>query len=238
MFNAATAKNETAVMNTAKASPKVTAAMLNEQAATPGHEWVDFTVRFRKTKDQAGNEIPARAPIDLVIRTLTAEGVKDMLDKGGKEAQLIVEACAEIVINRAKEIVTELLADNKEVNAETFPIDACGWEAIANLPQAERKGRGISQELWEAFVESYTKYFLSKGFEQTKVETAAGIFVKRFQSVKTNKPMLEKLREYLSAWFNDGVTDDDAGLVEVYKFLSGKLEEFLASDPTADLNRI
>lgn len=225
--------------------PQLTVASLNESNPQgPNGEWSELAVRFRKTKDKDGNEVPAREPISLFIPVLTAAGVAEMLAKRNedgslsKEAQLVVDAVTSIIHDRTKEVVSDLLAEDKEVTATTFPLEEVTFEKIANLPPAERKGRGISDEVWTAFAESYSKYYIGQGLDQKKVETATAIFRKRLQPAKSNKPLLDKLRTYLSGWFIGVNGAEDASLSEVYSFLDDKIGEFLNVKPEDALDLI
>lgn len=244
-FNTNTqAPAEQVTAETSAAVQTLTAAALNETQPLEGAVWTDLTIRFRKTKDKDGKEVAARDPIDLVVPTLDKDGIIAMLSSVkedgtlSNEATLVIDACAEIVLSRSREVVSDLLADNKEVSLATFPLDAVSWAAIANLPTAERKGRGIPKEVWDAFKEGYVSYFLAQGFETTKVEAAVGLCLARLQPIKANKPMLSKLRGYVESWFANTGADADAGMTEVFKFLNGKFEEFLNADEAKDLEKI
>lgn len=230
---------------TAPEVTKITAAMLNEQAPQAGKVWTETVVRFRKTKDADGNEVAARAPIQLFVPLVTAESVIALVNSKNEDgtptkvAQWIVDLVADAQLERVKGVTSDMLADGKEVTIQTFPQDEVTPEAIANLPQAERKGRGIAEEVWKSFETSYTDYYLNVAkFEKPKVVTALAFFLKRLQPAKANKGLLEKLRTYLANWYAGVNGSEDDSLTEVYKFLDGKIEEFLAVNPDDALNNI
>lgn len=247
-----TAAQQSAAATTEVVEQKVTVAQLEEAAPQAGKKWSEIVVRFRKTKEtvvvdgvETEVEKAARAPITMFAPLVTAELVSQLAaskNEDGtptKAAQWIADLVADAQVQRVKEVVSDMLAEGKEVTIQTFPFDSVTPEAIANLPQAERKGRGIAEEVWTAFATSYTDFYINaQKFEKSKVETALGFFLKRLQTAKANQPLLEKLRVYLANWYAGVNGSEDDSLTEVYKFLDGKAEEFLKVNPEDALANI
>ena len=166
-----------------------------------------------------------RPTVTLQIPSATPTLIVDILEKGGKQLDLLIEAINDYIIGQAREQVNE----NEKIQQESLDMKKLNWEAIANLPKAERRGGGISKETWEEFAADYIEVMpavTGKTLEQ--VANASKLFMAKFQPCKTNKVVLNMLQEQLSIWFSKTPNQED--FQECYQFLDNKASELLKKD--------
>lgn len=188
---------------------------------------------FRKVKNEVKNQetgevsvVETKRPtVTLPIPVPSVEGIIAILDAGGKQLDLLLEAVGAVVIEQAREIVNE----KEDINADNFPFEKMGWEYIANLPKAERRGGGISKELWDDFEKDYQDIMPAlTGKKQDAVNNAARIFKAKFQGAQTNKPVLKVLENQLGIYAQN--TTQGETLLPCIEFLQNKLEKLLNTD--------
>ena len=187
---------------------------------------------FRKvvTKDEAtGLEVETKRPtVELELPLITVEGVVKALREGDKGLELVVEACRNIQLERAREIVNE----REDINAANFPYDQLAWAVIASLPKAERRGGGIAKEQWEDFGKDYAAIMPSvTGKTPEQVANAVKIFLNKFQQVKTNKPVLNVLKDQLAIYASSSPSAEQ--FTDCISFLTEKAEACLKMDDAA-----
>ncbi|CAN5950075.1 unnamed protein product [Sphagnum jensenii] len=184
-----------------------------------------------------------RPPVTLVLPILTQEGlVAAMADD--KIFNYVVETINDQIKEAAKSQVAPATDDVTPVNRQTeLDLSKLTLSYLANQPVAERRGGGISKETWAEFEKDYILVmdnFTDKDGEKPFIHKnnvyAANLFIKRLEPVKTNKPMLKKLQSRLSVW--GGNTENGDELMEVYKFLDGKIENLLTKDDEDQLNSV
>lgn len=177
---------------------------------------------FRKvTDDKTGVEYK-RPTITLPVLKPSVEGLVKILETGGKGLELLLEAAADVVVSRARELINE----NEDINAENFPYEELLWDKIASLPKAERRGGGIPKETWEEFIKDYIAVMPSlTGKSVDKVENAARNFANKFAAVKTNKKVLGLLVDQLGI-YTEGATNAEQ-FVECINFLTEKADKLV-----------
>lgn len=188
-------------------------------------------VKFHFKKDQLGNK---RDTVELdKLPVPSVEGIVEILQAGGKQLELLLSAVAEVVIAQARSI----LNDNETMTAATFPLEQLSWEAIASMPEAEKRGRGIPKELWEQFANDYITVMPAlTGKTAEQVGNAAKLFINKFQAVKTNKQVLGYLQEQLAIYISNSSNAEE--FADCVKFLNDKAETLLAADDSALLNNL
>src|SRR5438874_2036131 len=154
------AANGVAATETPELSPEQKAA--NEKAAADAREALHTTIKanfnnqvdvletnfhFRKVKDEKTGLETKRPTVVIPVPAPSVEGLIAIIEKGGKGLDLLLEAVRDKVVEQAREQVN----DKEDITADTFDYKKLDWEAIANLPKAERRGGGISKELWDDF---------------------------------------------------------------------------------------
>lgn len=194
---------------------------------------VDVKFNFRKVKDEATGLETKRPTVELSLPLLSVEGVVAALKAGGKQLELVVEACRAIQLDRAREIVN----DNEAITQDNFPFAQLSWESIANLPKAERRGGGISKETWEDFSKDYVAVMpAATGKTVEQVTNAAKILANKFQAVKNSKPHLKLLKEQLAVYASASPNAEQFS--DCLSFLVEKADALLALDEAAMLGNL
>lgn len=208
--------------------------MENQNIAANYNKFVDekeVKFSFRTVKDEATGLESKRATIEQKIPVPSIEGIIAILEAGGKQLELLQETVADVIYNRAREI----LADDEKISE--VPVDQLTWEIIANLPKAERKGRGIPKDVWEDFGKDYIAVMPSvTGKTAEQVGNAAKILLNKFAQVKTNKPVVNLLKGQLALYLNSSPNAESFS--ECVEFLVNKADTLLAADEAALLEAL
>lgn len=188
----------------------------------------EFKFSFRK--DELGNKRPT---VELKLPVPSVEGIIAILETGGKQLDLLLSACTDVILAQARSI----LNDNETMTVSQFPTDQCTWEVIANLPEAQRTGRGIPKEIWEAFSKDYIEVMpAATGKSNDAVTLAAKLFLNKYQQVKSNKPVITKLKDQLAIYAN--TSSNAESFADCIKFLDEKADELLADDGSKLLDNL
>ena len=188
----------------------------------------EYKFHFKTVKDKESGIETKRPTIEIKLPVPSVEGIIAILEAGGKQLELLQSAVSDIVVAQAR----SLLSDNENMTADNFPYAQCTWEFIANMPEAEKRGRGIPKEVWEEFAADYIEVMPSiTGKTSEQVALAAKLFLNRFQQVKTNKPVIGKLREQLAIYANNSKQAEN--FADCIKFLDDKANDLLEADETA-----
>lgn len=188
----------------------------------------EYKFHFKKVKDEATGLESKRPTVELSLPVPSVEGIIQILEEGTdkpKNLELLLEAVAEVIQERARELVNE----KEDINQDNFPLDELTWEKIANLPKAERRGGGISKEVWEEFAADYITVMpavTKKSAEQ--VGNAAKILLNKFNAVKTNKPVLKLLKDQLGLYVTNSPNAET--YQECVEFLTKKADALLSVD--------
>lgn len=187
-----------------------------------------FKFHFKK------NELGVKRPtVEVDLPVPSVEGLIEILETGGKGLEYLLEVCADAVASQARSIVN----DTEDINQANFPLDKLAWDVIANLPKAERRGGGISKEIWEAFAADYVAVMPGvTGKSAEAVGNAAKLLLGKFQAVKTNKPVLRLLKDQLALYLTNSPNAET--YQECVEFLDGKADALLAMDEAALLNNL
>lgn len=182
---------------------------------------------FRKVKDAETGIETKRPTVEIPLPVLSVEGIIAVLEKGGKELELLQEAVATVIIDIARDYINETVS----VDAHNFPYQMLSWETIANLPQADRRGNGIAKEVWEDFAADYIAIMPAvAGKSKESVELAAKVFLSKFSTCKTNKPVLKLLKDQLALYITN--TAQGEAFAACVAFLDNKVTDLLATDNT------
>lgn len=180
---------------------------------------------FRKVVDKETGIESKRDPLTLSLQVPSVEGLIAIIQAGGKQLELLQEAAAQIVVDRARELISE----DEAVTPESFKYSELAWEVIANLPAATRKGSAISKETWEEFAADYIAVMpTAAGKTMQQVTNAAAVFVGKFAKAKGNKPVITKLVEQLAIYISNSQNADQ--FAEVTAYLTKRAEALLAAD--------
>jgi hypothetical protein len=190
----------------------------------------DFKFHFKKVTDKESGIETKRPTVELKLPIPSVEGIIAILEAGGKQLELLLTAVENIVVDQAR----SMLSDNEAMAEHDFPMDQCTWDAIANMPEAEKRGRGIPKEVWADFVADYIAVMPAiTGKSVESVSLAAKLFAGKYQAIKTNKPVIRKLKDQLAIYFNNSSQAEQ--FVDCVKFLDEKADTLLSADDTATL---
>lgn len=174
---------------------------------------------FRFKKDKLGNK---RAPVELNLPVPTISGIVEILKAGGKELELLNDAIYSVI----KSVAAEIVAEKSDVSQDNFPIGQVFWTAIANMPKAERAT--IPQEQWDGFAADYLAAMPGlTGKTADQVGLAVQIYLKKFTQVKTNKPILGKLKEQLALYME---TPNAENFQDVLELLVRRVDTYLTAE--------
>lgn len=196
----------------------------------PKIDFKEVTFNFRKVKDADTGVETKREAVTLRLPIPSVEGIIDILQTGGKSLEQL-QAAVEGVIT---DYVKQLLADDPKLTSENFPLSEVSWDLIANLPETERKGRGISKEVWEDFVKSYIENMpaiIGKPVEVVKKQ--ASILSQKFQPLKNHEKraeLLPKFVEVLALYANNA--KDAEQFTAPIEFLIQKAESLMQANST------
>lgn len=206
-----------------QAAPVPTSVAAAVAAAPIGTMYVNLPTKFHFKKDELGNKRPT---VEIPIPVPTAEAILHALTDE-KQRNYILELVGEAIYGAAREQVGD---DTKPVNkAEEMDYSKLSIEALANLPKAERRGGGISKEVWELFGKDYASVMPAlTGFSADQVGNAVKLFLNKFQLVKTNKKVIGFLKTQLALWFTNTTNQEE--FQECYDFLDQKADALLKAD--------
>lgn len=148
-------------------------------------------------KDEKGNPIK-RDTVNLLLSYPTVHGLVDIFNAGGKGLDKLVNLVSDAIDEHVRNVLTE----NPNFTSVNFPYELGTWDAYVNVPETERKLRGIAKEVWAAFRADYIAVITSAtGKDQSVIEKGAKLMIdQRFSDVKSNKKALGKLAEYLTIY--------------------------------------
>lgn len=177
--------------------------------------------KFRFKKDKLGNQRPT-VELKIAVPTFPA-GLAEIAEKGGKGLELLME----VIYDTVRGAVASYVGDNENAAQDNVPWDKFTWDAIANAPRAER--RTISDEVWEAFAKDYIEVMPSvTGKSVEAVTNATVVFLKKFTIVKTNKPVISKLKDQLGLYMEHSKNAEQ--FAEVLEMLVSKADALLAAN--------
>lgn len=193
----------------------------------------EFNFTFRKTKDEESGVETKRNAVTAKLQVPSVEGIVKILEQGGKGLELLQQAVESVIQDYAK----SLLADDGTITSDNFPSDTVTWDAIANLPDTDRRGRGIPKELWEDFLKSYVETMpaiIGKPVEVVKKQ--ASIMAAKFQPLRNHEKkndLLPKFVEMLALYMSNA--QDAEQFSAPIEFLLKKAEQFMTADTSANL---
>jgi hypothetical protein len=177
---------------------------------------------FRKVTDKETGVETKRPTVELdKLPVPSVEGIVAILETGGKALDLLLEAVADIIINRARDVINE----GETITSENFDYNSCDWNTIANLEKEDRRS-GISKETWEDFAVDYVEVMPAvSGTSKEQSANAAKIFIGKFASIKTKKDVIAKLQLRLSMYAEH--SPKAAEFAEVIDFLLKKADKLI-----------
>ena len=180
----------------------------------------DFTFHFKK--DKLGNKRPS---VELKLPVPSVEGIVAILEKGGKELELLQDAIYDVIRSQAASIVS----DDEKVAQASFPTAQVLWSAIANMPKADRRSSAIDATVWEAFAKDYIEVMPGvTGKSIEAVTNATVVYLKKFAIVKTNKDVISKLKDQLALYLEHSKNVEQ--FQEILDLLISKADSYLSAN--------
>lgn len=197
---------------------------------------VTSDMKFRFKKDKMDNQRPS---FELKVALPSFDGIVTILQNGGKGLELLQEYMASAV----RDALSNDVGEDETFNQETYNTatityktkDAEGkeievtvpkysWDGIANAPKEDR--RKIDKTVVEAWAADYIEVMASVTKKAKEAITlAAEVFAKRLSPAKTNKPVLEKLKQNLAIWMEN--TKKGEEFEEWVEVLNNKLDTYI-----------
>lgn len=195
----------------------------------------EITFGFRKQTDPETKVETKRESIVAKIGVPSVEGIIDIIQNGGKGLEALQTAVEDALLNYARSIIN----DDSSITTANFDAASINWEAYANQPESERRGRGIAKEQWEAFIASYTEQMpaiLGKPLENIKKQ--ASILAQKFQPLRAHEKkndILPQFKNALALYVNN--VPEAEQFQDVVEFLIKKADQFMEQDNAADLEK-
>lgn len=188
----------------------------------------EMKFHFKKVKDEATGLEVKRPTVELQLPVPSVEGIIEILEAGGKQLDLLLEAVTDVIATRARELVN----DDDKLSQDTIDLSKLSWEAISNLPKAERRGGGISKEIWEEFGKDYIAVMPTvTGKTAEQIGNASKILLNKFNAVKTNKPVLKLLKDQIAIYVSNSPNAET--YTDCVQFLVDKAETLINMDEAA-----
>lgn len=184
-------------------------------------------MNFRFKKDEFGNK---RANVKCEnVPVPNAQGIIAILEAGGKQLELLIESCGDVV----RSVLADYVGQDQKFDPATFDFSKVSWEAIANMPKEDRRSISIPTEVWEAFVKDYIATMPAiSGKTAEQCELATQVYVKKMTPVKGNKVALGKLKEALALYTQQPKAEEFSDILEL---LTRRCENYLAAEDPAVL---
>lgn len=194
----------------------------------------DYHFKKEKIKDDKGNVIgegKKHPSIKVALPVPNAQGILDIVQAGGKELELLLDAAFEVVYGAGRTIINDLRskAPEGEVKAEMVDVNQLLWSVIANMPKAERRGLGIAEEDWDQFAADY-RAIMPKvtGKDADRIEKHIQLFKKKFYPCRNDKKALGVLQDMLNLWATNTAAMEDN--TEVFEYLSGRVASLMKEE--------
>lgn len=181
---------------------------LTAAAIAAGTTAITFHFKARTIRDEAGNPIAKskkQPSMTVGIKMPTASELVDVLQRGGKEAELVIAGVQQLIYQQARSQLDEVIESfgndaEKVVTANDLDHSKLTLEYIASIPPTQRGGATISDEEWLAWYQHYTEVMAAAtGKEASKLAKHVEIF-KAPQRYKTNKEVLAVMLEQLQVY--------------------------------------
>jgi len=188
---------------------------------------------FRKIKDEETGVETKRPTVETKLPVPSVEGIIAILEAGGKQLELLQQA----VQNTIEDAVKSRLSEDTSITSDNFPYADFTWEAIANQPESERRGRGIAKEVWEDFFKDYIASMPAlTGKTAKQVEKQAAVLAQKLNPLKNHEDkdtLLPKFKDQLTIYLNGSKQAENFG--ECVDFLMKKADSLLTQEKNTNL---
>ena len=193
----------------------------------------ETSFHFRKVTDPKTKIETKRNSVVIPLPVPSVEGIIDIIQNGGAGLTLLQEAVLSVLVETARDYIDA----NEDVTSANFPYASLAWDAIANLPKSDRRGGGVAKEVWADFAKDYIAVMPAIiGKSEEVVTNASKIFLSKFAQCKTNKPILNKLKDYLAIYINNTPRAEE--FTEAVDWLDKKIATLLETGEQALLDSL
>lgn len=179
-----------------------------------------FNFKTRSIRDENGNVIgksKKQPSVECEVPALSADEIIGyMQTPDSKEAALIAEAVARIIIDAAREQFDEVIEsfgedDSKEVSASMLDYSKLNLAYIASIPPTQRASSALTDEDWEAFFVDYLAVMVAAtGKTEDKIKNHINLF-KKPTKAKANKEVLQVLVDQLDIYMASAANLEETG---------------------------
>ena len=213
---------------------------MNDSVITPNFdnkvEVKPFKFNFKSVVDEATGLKSKRPTVEIALPVPSVEGLVSAIEAGGTQLSLLLEAAENIILARAREIIN----DKEDISQENFPYTDISWETIANMPAAEKRGRGIPKEVWDDFAVDYIATMPAlTGKTEKQIAAAAEILLDKFNKLKANrdyKKIVRLLMDQLAIYMNN--TSNAEQFMDCVTFLTDKGNRILTTEDVSILESL
>lgn len=199
------------------------------------HDVKELKFGFRTIKDADTGVETKRPTVEVKLPVLSFEGIVQVLQNGGKQLELLMQA----VEGTYADFIKSKLAEDATITSENFPYNEVTWDAIANQPESERKGRGIAKEVWEDFFKDYIAVMpAATGKTDKQIEKQAAVLAQKLNPLKNHEDkatILPKFKDALTVYLNTSKQAETFS--ECVDFLLKKADTLLNSEADSNLEK-
>ncbi len=220
---------------TEQATPETTVAVPEITANYDQfHTAKEMKFGFRTLKDEETGVESKRASVEVKVPVLSVQGIVRVLQTGGKELDYLMS----VVEGSYSDYIKYLLGNDTSITSENFPYDKVTWEAMANQPESERKGRGIAKEIWEDFIKDYISVMPGLTGKAVKhIEKQAAVLAQKLNPLKNHEDketLLPKFQDMLAVYAQGSPNAEN--FEACVKFLTEKADTFLKAEAESNLS--
>lgn len=204
-------------------------------AGTSTSKEFNFFFRTDKVRDDEGKVIGTgrkHPDVKAVLPVPTYAQMIELLQQGGKEAELMLDALVNEIDRAARQQINDWRDNNgldKDFTATAFDLSKLSVTAIANTPKGERGGAAISDEDWTAFLEDYSHVMVHVvGYDEKKVKLAVMHFKVQLRRIKNDKAAVQKLLDLLNVWATK--TENLEDHMSCYEDLTKRAAKYLKAE--------
>jgi hypothetical protein len=198
-----------------------------------------FNFKSRAIKDENGNEIgrtKKQPSVECDLPILSVDEIIASLNNGGKEAELIQDAVAQIIVGAARNQFDDIIEafgqdSDQEVQVSMLDFDKLTLAYVASIPPSQRGSTAITEEDWTAFFEDYLQVMVAAtGKEESRIKNHINLF-KKPQKAKANKEVLRVLVDQLDIYLVSSANLEDTGVCA--SRIRGKFDKWLTEPDAA-----
>lgn len=201
---------------------------------------VKFFFKTETLRDEEGNEIGKgrkHPDVEAILPMPTVEQVLQELSQEGPVRKLIMDALEEQVTLAARMQINDWRDKNPEgtFTATLFDLSKLDLRTIALTPKKDRGGWAPSEQDIKDFVEDYKHVMVHVvGYDAKKVGTHCKNFEKGLTKIRTEKPILAKVKELLTMWASRSEQVEENQ--QIYDWYVARIDKWLKAEEknTAD----